>query len=268
MFSIVIPTYHRNELLEACLKHLAPTIQQLSVPYEVLVSDDGTQTTAKSLIAEKYDWATWIEGPHTGPAANRNSGANQAKYNWIVFVDDDCLPDASFLKAYLKAIETHPEVQVFEGKIYADRAQNRFDEESPINLKGGKLLSCNFCIHKTVFQALNGFDQSFPYAAMEDTDFNIRVKHAGYKIVFVSEAAVCHPWRRVKGWNIYKKRYESYKYLISKHPDKNLHNPVSRLKIMTSRFGNGVYSLAQYRFKGTSNLVYRTAIDVLLLFVR
>jgi GT2 family glycosyltransferase len=269
MLSIVVPTYHRNDLLNECLARIAPEVQQLDVPYEVIVSDDGRESTAQVLIAEKYSWATWVKGPQKGPASNRNNGARQTKYDWLVFLDDDCLPDDHLLRAYCEAIKQHPDLSVFEGKIYADRERQRFDEESPINLEGGKLWSCNFCIRKTTFEQLQGFDESFPHATMEDIDFKLRLIHAGETILFTPSAAVCHPWRRIKGWQMYKKRYASYQYLINKYPEKKkMHTPFSRVKILIGRLGKGIYSLAKCRFRGAHNLVYRTAIDVLLIFVK
>ncbi|NJL76846.1 MAG: glycosyltransferase [Saprospiraceae bacterium] len=220
MFSIVIPTYHRNDMLAECLDRIAPHYQQFGENYEVVVTDDGKQSTAANMLTECYPWARWVQGPQRGPASNRNNGAQQATGTWLVFLDDDCLPDANLLKAYHAAIQAKPTTQVFEGKIYADRDQARFDEESPINLTGGKLWSCNFCIRKTVFEQLKGFDEGFPHATMEDIDLRIRLKDAGFDIQFAAGAAVCHPWRRTRGWTMYRKRLESYQYFINKYPEK------------------------------------------------
>lgn len=269
MFSVVIPTYHRNEMLADCLNGIHPEVQQLGEEYEVIVTDDGRKTTAEQLLKRQYPWAKWVQGPKDGPAKNRNNGARNASGDWIVFLDDDCLPDATLLKAYREAIAKHPAINVFEGKIYADREQQRFDEESPINLSGGKLWSCNFCVRKSEFERLQGFDEGFPFATMEDIDFKIRLKEAGNEIIFLEAAAVCHPWRRVKGWAMYKKRYASYKYFINKYPEKKkMHNPISRIKILISRFGEGLVQLVKFRFRGITNFFYRTAIDVMLIFVK
>lgn len=269
MFSVVIPTYHRNDMLADCLDRIAPDVQQFGEKYEVIVTDDGRTSTAEQMIAERYPWASWVQGPQDGPAKNRNNGAKRAASEWIVFLDDDCLPDANLLKAYKAAIAANPATKVFEGKIYADRVQQRFDEESPINLTGGKLWSCNFCVLKSEFVRLNGFDEGFPFATMEDIDFKIRLKDAGNDILFTPAAAVCHPWRRIRGWKMYKKRYASYKYFINKYPEKKkLHTPFSRVKILIGRFFQGLGQLAKFRFRGVSNFFYRTAIDVMLIFVK
>ena len=53
--SIVIPTRHRNEHLQECLTLLSPDLQKYPINnYEVIVSDDGSKTTAEKLILEKF----------------------------------------------------------------------------------------------------------------------------------------------------------------------------------------------------------------------
>ena len=120
--SVIIPTYYRNDLLAKCLGELAPVVQVLSIEqYEVIVSDDGMKHTAERMVKEKYTWAKWVAGPGRGPASNRNNGAKHAKGEWLVFLDDDCVPDRNILSAYLAAINSYPLANVFEGRISADR---------------------------------------------------------------------------------------------------------------------------------------------------
>ena len=92
LFSVVIPTCHRNDALAACLERLAPGKQSLAAAsYEVIVTDDGSRATSEAMLREKFPWAKWMAGPRRGPAANRNHGAKHANGNWIAFADDDCL---------------------------------------------------------------------------------------------------------------------------------------------------------------------------------
>ena len=44
--------------------------------------------------------------------------------------------------------------EVPEGSIEADRDKQRYDEESPINIIGGQLWSCNFAISRLAFDHL------------------------------------------------------------------------------------------------------------------
>ena len=219
-FSVIIPTFNRNELLAQCLDQLKPEIQLFDKElYEVIVTDDSEESKAKKLIENDYLWVRWVEGPRKGPAANRNNGANSANGDWLVFLDDDCIPDFDLLASYKARIEQRPAVSVFEGRIYTDRPMQRLDEEAPVNETGGYLWSCNFCIKRTLFNRINGFDESFPYAAMEDVDLRKRLNDAGYDIAFVRSASVLHPWREISDKKIFKKRILSHEFYFNKHPD-------------------------------------------------
>ncbi len=69
-----------------------------------------------------------------------------------------------------------------------------YDNCDPINIKGGKFWSCNIAIKKNIFLEIKGFDENFPYAAMEDVDFYLRVKSKS-EVFFIRNAFVIHPWR-------------------------------------------------------------------------
>jgi len=230
--SVIIPTCQRNDLLAQCLDQLAPEKQtgmHLSGPndpepaqapagkYEVIVSDDSLRPTAESMIRDRYPWAKWVSGPRRGPAANRNHGARHATGEWLMFLDDDCLPDSGLLAAC--AVEAaSPATRVIEGRIYAERPQQSLAEIAPLNESGGCLWSCNFAIRRDLFDSMGGFDERFPYAAMEDVDFRLRLKQAGEKIHFVPGVSVCHPWRRWDSRNEFKKYEESLSIYLSIHP--------------------------------------------------
>lgn len=220
LFSIIVPTCHRNDLLAKCLDRLAPSIQSMSPDkYEVIVTDDGSQTTAEQMISEQYGWAKWIAGPRRGPAANRNHGARFARGKWFAFIDDDCIPDEQWLEAYANALTSAPSCFVFEGRVYTDRPRKSLAECSPIFETGGYLPSGNFVCRKDVFESLGGFDERFPYAAMEDVDFRLRLTKAGFSLSFIKEAAVCHPWRLRGGWKKPKQHQQSTLIYLSIHPD-------------------------------------------------
>ncbi len=221
-FSVVIPTYHRNDLLAKCLDRLAPNVQTLAADqYEVIVSDDGHESTAEDMIQQNYPWAKWVAGSRKGPAANRNNGAKYSQGEWIAFTDDDCLPDVQWLAAYDEAIANNKHYLVFEGRTYVDRPRKSLAETSPINESGGYLWSCNFSIQRHLFESLGGFDERFPYAAMEDVDLRLRLAKSGHKFQFTKPASVCHPWRDRGGWKKLKQHQRSTLIYLSIHPDES-----------------------------------------------
>jgi GT2 family glycosyltransferase len=194
MISVVIPTYHRNDLLAGCLDLLRPGVQSLPADqYEVIVTDDGSQSTAESMIAQRYPWVRWVAGPRRGPGANRNSGARFARGEFIAFTDDDCLPAPGWLGAYALAIEAG--LDVYEGKTTCSAGIRSPLDEAPVNLDGGCLWSCNTMVRAELFRTLGGYDEDFPFSC-EDVEFSDRLKLNGIPWRFIPDAAVDHPVRR------------------------------------------------------------------------
>ena len=208
--SVVIPTYHRNDLLALCLDRLAPTLQSLSSSsYEVIVTDDGIKETAQAMIQEQYPWAKWVAGPQKGPAANRNNGAKHAQGNWLVFTDDDCLPEVMWLLSYFEGVVKNPNIQVFEGKTICKLGLKSPLEISPINEMGGLLWSCNFAIKNKIFSQLQGFNTNFPFAHMEDVEFRERIHLNNISCLFLENALIDHPPRKLNNGLYLAKHHES-----------------------------------------------------------
>jgi GT2 family glycosyltransferase len=76
-------------------------------------------------------------------------------------------------------------------------------------------------IKKDYFEnRLGGFDEQFPYAAMEDVDLSERIKKDNQAILFVKEACVIHPWRIQRDPVEIKRRIIlSEMYFWKKHPE-------------------------------------------------
>jgi GT2 family glycosyltransferase len=196
LISVIVPTFERNDLLEKCLESLKLQSAE-KVLYEVVVTDDGKKHTAAEMIRSTYPWVRWVEGPHRGPAANRNNGASHARGQWLIFTDDDCIPEKSWIQEFYRAICGNPETKVFEGRTICKAGIRSPLETAPVNETGGLLWSCNLGVKASFFSKLNGFDTSFPFAHMEDVDFRERIKKEQTKVLFVREALVDHPPRRV-----------------------------------------------------------------------
>ena len=266
LFTVIIPTYNRNDLLKKCLDALAFNIEKINQAFEIIITDDSTESIAKELVAA-YSWATWIEGPKRGPAANRNCGAKNAKGKWLIFTDDDCLPSSNWLEVFVDAF-TDNEFIIYEGLTKADREQLRFDEEAPINLTGGKLWSCNFAISSKLFGMINGFNETFPYAAMEDVDFYVRVIQKA-RLCFLSQAYIVHPWRKAKAFSSYKKHIIAHKHFNKIHgsPEGIYYYRIIRLKILIGYTFSGFVQLSKFHFKGYGYYFEHLFINLVLIFV-
>lgn len=237
--SVIIPTCNRPDMLMKCLDLLQYSVQQLSsAEYELIVSDDSLDLVTKKLITEKYEWLTWSEGPKRGPAANRNNGAKKAKGDWLVFLDDDVLPDSSLLNEYIKAINAHPTVEAFEGAILPDNWDllKKDMAECPVNTDGKCFWSANICIKSDLFNRINGFDEDYLEAAQEDQQIKINIeKNIISPIIFLPACKVVHPVRFFTVWQRIMKIKKASKN-FSLFVNKNMNRPFTLFFISQWKF--------------------------------
>lgn len=199
-FSILIPTYNRPDKLLSCLESINISRKDhKDIIFEVIVSDDGDLNWLNAEIREKYQSVMWIKGPENGPAANRNNAAKFASGDWLIFLDDDVVPERELLNNYFIAIKEFPAVMAFEGAIHLDSPELfKMDlAECPINLTGGSFWSANICIKKELFFKIGCFDERFVIAAQEDQDIFERIKKVT-EVRFISTCVVVHPVRIAK----------------------------------------------------------------------
>lgn len=231
--SVIIPTRHRNEDLDRCLRalirnhqalevgsaaHSSQVTGQLDFDYEIIVTDDGRTSTAETMLRAAFPFVTWIPGPGRGPAANRNHGAKKARGKWLLFLDDDCIPDPGWTRAYSLACAS-TNCSVLEGRTICVGQKSRADQVCPINQTGGFLWSCNFAIRRDLFFQVGAFDESYPSAIMEDLDLAVRLRKSGHCIQFVPEALIAHPWRLRHGLKFVRLQAKSIVYFVRKHPE-------------------------------------------------
>lgn len=252
MLSVIIPTCNRNDLLSKCLDHLLCSIQKIEIDYEVIVTDDSKDDLTKKLVETKYSWTKWVNGPKSGPASNRNNGAKNASGDWLIFIDDDCLPDIHLMSQYYDAIKSNSQIEVFEGCIKADRQKQSFTEESPVNETGGYLWSCNFMIKRALFMYMHGFDEGFPYPVMEDVELCYRLQRAKKVILFVESAFVVHPWRSQKKiFTVTIQRFKSLLYFLNKHPEQSEKiNSKYYLLVVWNETKSLFFNSFRYKFRG------------------
>ncbi|AFZ13619.1 glycosyl transferase family 2 [Crinalium epipsammum PCC 9333] len=235
--SVIVPTYHRNDLLAKCLDNLSPKIQTFpSEEYEVIVTDDGAKTTAKQMICDHYPWVKWVAGPRKGPAANRNNGAEYAQGEWLVFTDDDCVPQPNWLNAFAK--ETKGEALALEGAIHPLGDPKQDMAECPINLTGGWFWSANIAIERALFEKIGGFDANYPLALHEDVDIRERL-YVFTTILFVPEASVFHPVRLIplkSAISRIPKRCAATAYHLAKHRKDSSNQSVLGLTIFEFKY--------------------------------
>ncbi|VAX25422.1 Glycosyl transferase, group 2 family protein [hydrothermal vent metagenome] len=202
-FSIVVPTYARPVQLAACLLSLA----RLDYPrdrFEVIVVDDGGDERLEMIVAPLRDRinVSLLNQANAGPASARNTGAENAKGELLVFTDDDCAPAPLWLQCLASRFAIFPECVIGGSaintldNIYSTASQFLVDYlysyYNKDQYEARFLTSNNLALPADSFREMGGFDNSFPLAAGEDRDFCSRWTGRGKRIIYVPEAVVRH----------------------------------------------------------------------------
>ena len=89
MISIVVPIYNAEKYLADCLDSL---VAQSDHDIEILCVDDGSTDQTIDILnsySERYPFLRVVNQHNQGPSAARNRGIDEAKGEWIMFVDSD-----------------------------------------------------------------------------------------------------------------------------------------------------------------------------------
>jgi len=206
-YSIVIPTYQRPDGLHDCLGAIA-AMPGPKGEFEVIVVDDGgTSDTGNVVEPFKAELnLTLIRQENQGPAAARNAGARQAKGDYVLFIDDDCVPGPRWLESIESRLGGEQRLAVggrcrngLDENIYSIAQQMLLDYlYSHYNSDPDHARFCpsnNLAVPRQAFLDLGGFDTKFPYPGGEDRDFSVRWIESGARLVFSAEAPVRHMHR-------------------------------------------------------------------------
>lgn len=206
--SVIIPTLNRTEFLLNTLKDLVK--QDCNFPFEIVIVDQSLEVDIEVLNFSKnylfchYYHITFFKGL---PEA-RNFGWQKAKYDFILYVDDDIACNENLLQEHFNILK-NTSVGVVGGHVIEKNNPNIgiktgvFNKWTANPLAGFHLhgtfecdhgKGCNFSTKREVLEKVNGIDENLTKGAAlyEETDFCLRVKEAGYKVMFHSKASVNH----------------------------------------------------------------------------
>lgn len=216
---IVIPSAGRPDdllrLLASLRDHCSASLQAMAAT--ITVSDDRHSDAIGRRVAELHPEVRYLKGPARGPAANRNWGAAAGRGEWVLFLDDDCYVERDVLAVLDQALGEDKTLGFIEGAIGPEGPRPSPNHHAPINLRGGQLWACNVAVQRSVFDGMGGFDERFPFAAMEDCELHERLRAAQIHGRFLPQMAVVHPWRSVSERELWK-QFVSHAIMAEKHP--------------------------------------------------
>jgi hypothetical protein len=187
-FDIVIPTLGRPwlaSLLQALGAGSGPLPQHL-----YLVDDRRDRSTPllQVNIPEKLVDRLMIlqGGPIRGPAAARNIGWQTASAPWVVFLDDDVVPEPDWLtRLTCDLTGLSSMVAASQGRVRVPLPDGRRPTDWERNVQGlenARWITADIAYRREVLSEVGGFDERFRRAYREDVDLGLRVVQAGYRI--------------------------------------------------------------------------------------
>ena len=231
IFSICIVTFRRPKLLKRCLDSLSGQLELLDpCQYQVIVSDDCPARSSYEVVLDS-GFATWVQGPNRGVAANRNNAANAANGNWILYIDDDVIAGKRWLDSIYKTILTG-NYDVIEGRVKPTDFPDSILWYAPVISSGGAYCSANLGIRRDLFLRLGGFNENLS-VSHEDIEMGTRIRKACLRNIYLDGAVVYHPARKLLLPQVLRRMVSlQYTSFIIKNPDFtefSIHNIISLL---------------------------------------
>ena len=195
--SVIIPTYKRVNLLA----EIFDSLLNQSLVHEVIVIDSDSNDGTEELVFS-YDNSQSINFKYinveNSVALKRNTGVYNASQEFLIFIDDDCVPNKNFVKEHVDCLLNKkntvncgdvffPESEV-KASNYLRYKNSRhkpylFSQNGPKDLDYRSIVTMNMSIRKSdILKYELFFDEGFIGYGMEDNEFGYRVSESGMKI--------------------------------------------------------------------------------------
>ena len=209
--SIVIPVYNHAAHTLGCLRALAA--HPPAAACEIVVVDDGSSDRTAEWLAQ-VDGLHFIRRARNGGfIAACSDGAAQARGEFLVFLNNDTVPQPGWLDALLQTFDAHLDAGLVGAQLlYPDGALQEagavvFDDgsahnygrfESPHDPRFASLRDADYCsgaalaIRRALFNDIGGFDPRYAPAYYEDTDLAFSVRARGKRVLYQPLSRVVH----------------------------------------------------------------------------
>lgn len=198
MISICIPIYNFN--VTELVTDLSRQSNLLNVPSEIILIDDGSESTFKEINKTICEKEIYIElEKNIGRSAIRNRFLDHSKYDNLLFLDcDSIIHTDDFLAKYVDALKNHPENVICGGRIYEANAPERakrlrwkygiVKESKSYEIRSqnpnASFMTNNFIISRSIFEAIP-FDEGLREYGHEDTLFGFELKKRSVNIIHI-----------------------------------------------------------------------------------
>lgn len=225
--AMIILTWNQRALTLACLADLATVLGPREDVCTIVVDNGSTDDTAAS-VRSWAPWATLLEtGANLGYAAGNNVGIRYALAQgalYICILNNDVTIAPAFLEPMLEAYQESEAIGVISPliaeayredciwalgsaidrtrgsvtRIGAGEAVSAWQTAKPFEVDAAS--GAAMLVKRAVFESVGLLDEDF-YLYYEETDWCLRVRQAGYRILTVPTALVWHKVSATLGLN-------------------------------------------------------------------
>ena len=207
--SLIVTTYNWKEALARCLES---TFDQTRLPHEIIVADDGSREDTAELVRAYIKKSpvplvhVWQPDKGFRAAAARNRGIVASSGDYIIVVDGDVLLDRRFCEDHQRSAAKGRWIQGSRVLIWQKRSkailENGLCRLGPfswgisnrknairsrllaMSIRGARdplkgVRSCNMSFWRDDAFKVNGFNEAFVGWGREDSEFVVRLAHAG-----------------------------------------------------------------------------------------
>ncbi|MBC7642314.1 MAG: glycosyltransferase [Flavobacterium sp.] len=189
-FTVIIPLFNKEKFIEATLKSV---LNQSFQDFEILIIDDCSTDNSLEIVknSEKVKINIIQHAVNQGLSASRNTGINNSKANFLVFLDADDLMKVNYLEKVKSLIDNFPEAGIFATNYEEVYHENHFVNPSlglsnfekdgivedffEVSLQQPIYCQSSLCVRKSVFNTIGLYNTKINYS--EDVDFNIRANY-------------------------------------------------------------------------------------------
>lgn len=228
--ALVILNWNGKENTIDCLKSISG-LSSGNFNLETIVVDNNSTDNSVSEIKKEFPKVEIIQNPQNfGFAKGNNTGIQKAlddKADFIMLLNNDTILEKNCLKNILEAAKNNPQYSIFAPKIYFEKnyefhkSRYKENEKGKVIWYAGGIIDWNnlygqhrgvdevdhgqydkdretefatgaaMFVKKEVFEKIGLLDEKY-FLYYEDTDFCVRAKKSGFKILFTPNAVLWH----------------------------------------------------------------------------
>lgn len=218
--SVVILTWNSTGKIEPCLESLG---QGTQVPDEIIIVDNGSKDTTRGVLAMQFPAVRVISNTfNQGVARARNQGLAAACGTYLLVLDDDTTVQPEALDRLVAVLETNPTVALCGPQLLSSAHEpmsinltfptlshklrqwgmaERWKGSPWDNNISGRMRDVDYVIgacqliRRAALDEIGLYDEHIFYGP-EDIDLCLRLRQAGWRVIFQPAAQVIHAEQR------------------------------------------------------------------------